>query len=149
VALILTAAQVVQKLAPLRLGAPGVTLGDGQSRLGAMILDSLLVDPAELERRTGWSIKPQGACKEDRCVPLATAGGAAGVVDARLLADRLGMPLVHDEPSGLWCLGPEAGGRALTSATALELVLPDLDDTACSLASLRGTKVLLVAWASW
>lgn len=114
-----------------------------------MILESLRVDPADLERRTGWSIKPQGACKEDRCVPLATAAEIAGEVDARLLADRIGMPLVHDEPSGLWCLGPEAGGRALASARAPELVLPDLDGTPFSLATLRGTKVLLVAWASW
>jgi hypothetical protein len=114
-----------------------------------MILESLRVDPADLERRTGWSIKPQGACKEDRCVPLPADGAEDGVIDARVLADRLGMPLVHDEASGLWCLGPEAGGRALTSARAPELVLPDLDGTPFSLATLRGTKTLLVAWASW
>jgi hypothetical protein len=113
-----------------------------------MILESLRVDPAELERRTGWSIKPEGACKEERCVPL-PPGAADGMVDAQVLADRLGMPLVHDEQSGLWCLGPEAGGRALTSARVPELVLPDLDGTPFDLASLRGTKVLLLAWASW
>jgi len=114
-----------------------------------MILGSLSVDPAELERRTGWSIKPEGACKDDRCAPLSNDGGSGRAVDARVLAERLGMPLVHDEASGLWCLGPEAGGRALASATAPELVLPDLSGTPFSLASLRGTKVLLVAWASW
>jgi len=114
-----------------------------------MILTSLSVDPLELERRTGWSIKPEGACKEDRCVPLPSDGGTDGAIDARVLADRLGMPLIHDEASRQWCLGPEAGGRALTSARAHELVLPDLDGNAFSLASLRGTKVLLVAWASW
>ena len=114
-----------------------------------MILESLRVGPIELERRTGWSIKPQGACKEDRCVPLPSDGTTDGGIDARVLAERLGMPLVHDEASGRWCLGPEAGGRALTSAQAPELVLPDLSGTPFSLASLRGTKVLLVAWASW
>lgn len=114
-----------------------------------MILDSLHVDPAELERRTGWSIKPQGACKEERCVPLSADASHAGTLDARVLADRLGMPLVHDEPNGLWCLGPESGGRALTSASAPELVLPDLDGAPFSLSTLRGTRVLLVAWASW
>ena len=114
-----------------------------------MILESLRIDHAELERRTGWSIKPQGACKEDRCVPLPRDSQHDGAVDARVLADRLGMPLVHDEASGLWCLGPESGGRALTTATAPELVLPDLDGVPFSLATLRGTKVVLVAWASW
>ena len=112
-----------------------------------MILETLAVDPAELERRTGWQIKPQGACKGDRCVPLPAAGG--GRVDARLLAERLGMPLVRDEPSGLWCLGPEAGGRALSDVQAPDLVLPDVHGREFRLRSLWGSKVLLVAWASW
>ena len=112
-----------------------------------MILETLAIDPAELERRTGWQIKPQGACKGDRCVPLPATGERP--IDVRLLADRLGMPLVQDEPSGLWCLGPEAGGRALADVQAPDLVLPDLHDRAFRLRSLRGSKVLLVAWASW
>jgi hypothetical protein len=114
-----------------------------------MILESLRVNPADLERRTGWSIKPQGACKEDRCVPLPPDAESVDGIDARILADRLGMPLVHDQASGLWCLGPEAGGRALTSVSAPELVLPAADGSTFRLSTLRGTKVLLVAWASW
>lgn len=112
-----------------------------------MILETLQLDPGELERRTGWTIKPEGACKGDRCVPLPRSG--EGQVDVRVLADRLRMPLIHDEASDLWCLGPEAGGRALLSAEAPELVLPDVDGHPFALSSLRGTKVLLVAWASW
>ncbi len=112
-----------------------------------MILETLAIDPVELERRTGWQIKPQGACKGDRCVPLPDIAGQR--VDARALAGRLGMPLVHDGPSGLWCLGPEAGGRALAAVDAPDLVLPDLQDRPFRLRSLRGSKVLLVAWASW
>ncbi len=112
-----------------------------------MILETIEVDPAALERRTGWQIKPQGACKGDRCVPLPAAGG--GRVDARLLAQRLGMPLVRDEPSGLWCLGPESGGRVLSDVHAPDLVLPDIHGREFRLRSLRGSKVLLVAWASW
>jgi hypothetical protein len=112
-----------------------------------MILETLAIDPGELARRTGWELKPQGACKGDRCVPLRAAAGEA--VDARLLAERLGMPLVWDEPSGLWCLGPEAGGRSIVDVTAPDLVLPDLNGRALELRSLRGRKVLLVAWASW
>ena len=112
-----------------------------------MILESLQLNPFELERRTGWSIKPEGACKGDRCVPLPR--GDQEQVDVRMLAERLRMPLIHDEANGLWCLGPEAGGRALTSVVAPELILPDLDGREWRLSSLRGTKVLLVAWASW
>jgi hypothetical protein len=112
-----------------------------------MLLTSLSVDRGEFERRTGWEIKPEGACKEEICVPLGGAGG--DTLDARLLSDRLGMPLVHDEASDLWALGPETGGKALTSARAPDFTLPDLDGREFRLSSLRGQKVLLVAWASW
>ena len=112
-----------------------------------MILETLHLNADELERRTGWSIKPEGACKGNRCVPLRLGNQAQ--VDVRALAERLQMPLIRDVASGLWCLGPEAGGRALTSAEAPELILPDLDGREWSLSSLLGTKVLLVAWASW
>ncbi len=110
-----------------------------------MILETLDVDPVELERRTGWALKPEGACKGERCVPLPRDRK----VDARVLAGRLGMPLVRDEATGLWCLGPESGGRALASAEAPDFELPDLDGRPFRLGGLRGKKVLLYAWASW
>ena len=110
-----------------------------------MILASPTVDPAELAARTGWEVKPQGACKGDMCVPL-----PVGPLAAETLSERLGMPLVHDEAEGLWALGPDTvGGRALATAQAPDLTLPDLDGRPFSLSSLRGQKVLLAAWASW
>ena len=114
-----------------------------------MILESSYVEPAEFERRTGWAIKPEGACKGERCVPLPAPAFSGGRLDVRVLAERLGMPLAHDAANGLWCLGPETGGRALASAQAPDLALPDLEGHEFRLSSLRGRKVLLVAWASW
>jgi hypothetical protein len=109
-----------------------------------VILDRLEIDPAELAARTGWVIKPEGACNGDVCVPLPDA------VDANVLAERLGMPLLHDADRGIWALGPASvSGRALTSADAPELTLPDVDGNPFTLSSLHGQKVLLVAWASW
>ena len=62
----------------------------------------------------------------------------------------MGLPLVADEEHGLWALGPESiGGRALTTAEAPELVLPDLDGNEFRLSSLRGQKVLVYAWAPY
>ncbi len=113
-----------------------------------MILTSLEVDPKEFEARTGWAIKPEGACKDHICVPLA-AGAHAGKLDARMLSERLGMPLVHDADAKVWCLGPEAMGHALTTARAPELALPDYKGNQFRLSSLRGQKALIVTWSSW
>jgi len=109
-----------------------------------LILTTLDIDRAEFERRTGWAIKPEGACKDVRCVPLPD-----GPLTAQVITERLGMPLVHDADQGLWALGPESGGRALTSAEATDFTLPDWRGGELTLSSLRGSKVLLVSWASW
>jgi hypothetical protein len=110
-----------------------------------MILAGLNVTAAQFEAMTGWAIKPEGACKAELCVPL---GGAA--FDLAAVANRLGMPLVQDVASRQWALGPSSlGGRALTTAQAPELELPDLEGRPFALSSLRGQKVVLVAWAPY
>jgi hypothetical protein len=110
-----------------------------------VILDSLDLTPAQFAAGTGWEIKPEGACKAEVCVPLEGSG-----FDVVRTAGRLRMALVHDEDAGLWALGPESlGDRALLSAEAPELVLGDLDGHPFRLSSLRGQKVLLVAWAPY
>jgi hypothetical protein len=116
-----------------------------------MISRTVEVSAAEFEQRTGWSIRREGACKEDRCVPLPddAPDHVIDVVDLRTISERLNMPLIQDEAAGLWSLGPESGGRALTSAIAPVLELPDWRGKTFNLQSLRGSKVLLVAWASW
>ena len=65
------------------------------------------------------------------------------------LAQRLGMALVADQEHGLWALGPESGERALLSADMPDLELPDRNGRPFSLRSLRGTRIVMVAWASW
>jgi hypothetical protein len=107
----------------------------------------LEVELAEIHRATGWEIKPEGACKDVRCVPLPDGSVADGRVDLRAFAERLGMGVV--ESDGVWAIGPESGGRALESAQLPEITLPDRRGRPFSLQSLRGTKVLLLAWASW
>src|SRR5262249_45935138 len=120
--------------------------------IAGVLLDELQVAPDDLEARTGWSVKPEGACKAEVCVPLPPEVRTAdGRLDVNVLSERLGMPLVADDEHGLWALGPETAvtGRALSSAVAPALTLPDVDGNPFDLASLRGQKVLLVAWASW
>jgi hypothetical protein len=112
-----------------------------------MISRTLDVPATEFERSTGWAIKPEGACRDDRCIPL--PGGLTSTLDLRVVSQQLNMPLVHDQESGIWALGPESGGRALTSAVAPDFELPDWRKASFRLSSLLGSKVLLVCWASW
>ncbi len=114
-----------------------------------MILDELTVDVGEFQARTGWASKPEGLCKGDVCVPAPAAVLDGGRLDVRLVADALGMPLVGDEATATWALGPEGLGHALTSAEVGDLALTDVDGNPFDLSTLHGRKVLLVAWASW
>jgi hypothetical protein len=111
-----------------------------------VITASLEIAAGDFTAATGWEIKPEGACKGEVCVPLAQAKR----FDLAATAQRLRMAVVRDEEAGLWAVGPESlGDRALLSAQAPELTLDDLDGNAFSLSSLRGQKVLLVAWAPY
>ncbi len=109
-----------------------------------MITDTLDLSAEEFASGTGWDIKPEGACKGEVCVPLPDGYSAAHA------AERLGMAIVSHEASGLSAFGPESlSGRALVTAKAPEVVLPDLDGKAFRLSSLRGKKVVVVAWAPY
>jgi hypothetical protein len=112
--------------------------------VGIVILDTLDIDVSAFEQGTGWTIKPEGACKGEVCVPLPGGFSLAGATE------RLGMAVVTDDVTGLTSVGPASlGGRALASAEAPELVLADLEGTEFRLSSLRGKKVVLVSWAPY
>ena len=112
-----------------------------------MILDAPELPVGDFERATGWLFKDEGACRGTVCVPLPQP---EATVRLEVMAERLGMGLVHDPGHGLWVLGPSAvTGRALESAEAPDFTLPDLDGRPFRFGSLRGQKVVLVAWASW
>lgn len=108
-----------------------------------LITDS--ADPASVFEAAGWELKPEGACRGEVCVPLGEADGVAAI------AERLAMPIVHDERHGLASLGPAAlGGRALSTARAPELTLPLVQsDEVWRLADQRGRRTVIVAWAPW
>jgi hypothetical protein len=116
-----------------------------------MVLDRLDLTADEFEQVTGWEIKAEGACREGVCVPLPPLEpDAAGRIPVTAVAERLGMPIAHDEPHGLWALGPRSGNRrVLDSSRMPELVLHDFHGDAYDVARLRGRKVVLLAWASW
>ena len=114
-----------------------------------MLLTALDPTADAFERATGWASKPEGMCKGEVCVPVPGALGSDGRLDVGVVADRLGMALVADDRAGVWALGPESGGRALTTAVVPDIELPDVDGNPFTLSAMHGRKVLLVAWASW
>lgn len=112
-----------------------------------MILRTLEVPVEDFEQGTGWLLKLEGACRGGVCVPLPPQGP---LVELGVLAERLGMGVAHDDRHGLWALGPSTvSGRALESVEAPDFTLPNLDGRPFRFGSLRGQKVVLVAWASW
>ena len=116
-----------------------------------MILRTLdPVDPAEFAVATGWDPKPQGLCRDEVCVPAPGALRDDGTLDVTIAAARLGMPIVTDDATGLSALGPATvSGHSLETAAAADPTLIDRDGSQFRLSSLRGRKVVLVAWASY
>ena len=70
-----------------------------------MIVEELSVAAEDFAARTGWEAKPEGLCKGDVCVPLPGGTPPDGQLSVEMLAERLRMPLVHDEEHHLWALG--------------------------------------------
>ena len=113
-----------------------------------MIIDSLDIDAATFQAGTGWDIKPEGACKGEVCVPLASTSG--GGFDLTATAHRLGMAIVTDTAAGVHAVGPESfSAKALVSADAPDVTLRDLDGNDVALSDLRGRKVILAAWSPY
>ena len=111
--------------------------------------NGLWLAAGDASRVTGWTLKPEGMCREDQCVPLPSAAVAADRVDVEAFWRRLGHPVLCSDDRETWVLGTGAGERnaALAGLMAPDFTLPDLSGTARTLSDLRGKKVLLVTWA--
>lgn len=117
--------------------------------------DGLWLSAVETAATTGWTLKPEGFCKGEICVPVPPKRSdefvRGGEVNVARLWNHLGAPVVHDDARQTWVLGTSAEARAsrLQSLDAPDFALPDLAGTPHTLAAHRGKKVLLVSWASW
>jgi peroxiredoxin len=110
------------------------------------------VPRADFARQTGWVVEPGRARKGDidQSIP-ADAIASDDTLDIAVIAEILGMPIVTDAEHGVSAVGPETGvgGRVLTTVQAPELELPTFTGGTFALSSLLGTRVVMVAWASW
>ncbi len=114
-------------------------------------VDGLWLTAGDAERVTGWTLKPEGMCRDDACVPLPSDVTRDGQVDVAAFWQRLGNPVLHDDARQTWVLGIGADARndALADLQAPDFTLPDLAGAPHTLSALRGRKVFLTTWASW
>ena len=113
--------------------------------------DGLWMSAADAARATGWTLKPEGMCRDELCVPLPAGALQGGEVDVAAFWRVLGAPVLSDDAGEAWVLGTSAEARreALAGASAPDFTLPDLGGTPHTLSALRGKKVFLATWASW
>lgn len=108
--------------------------------------EGLSLTAADAARITGWTLKPEGMCRDEVCVPWTAP---AGRVDLAAFWRHLGQPVANE--GDVWALGTGADQRraALQGLEAPDFTLPDLDGRMHALSDQRGRKVLLTTWASW
>jgi hypothetical protein len=113
--------------------------------------DGLWMSAADAEKVTGWTLKPEGMCRDERCVPLPAAAVKGSDVDVEAFWQRLGGPVIASQDGDAWALGAPADERnaALEGLQAPDFTLPDVDGKPRTLSELRGKKVFLATWASW
>ena len=108
--------------------------------------DGLWLTGPDAERAIGWTLKPEGMCQADLCVPTPVRDGR---VDVAAFWSSLGRPVA--QAGDVWALGAGAEQRndALAGLMAPDFTLPDVEGVPHTLSALRGKKVFLCTWASW
>ena len=116
--------------------------------------DGVRLAPSAVRDALGWELKPQGLCKDERCILVAPAAPLVrdGAIDLATLADLLDRPLALDPAEGAACLGvaaDDAGTRSPVARTRPTSRCPTSTASRTPSRRFRGKKVLLVAFASW
>ena len=113
----------------------------------------LLIPPDALPQAIGWTLKPDGLCQDDVCVPVRDRAAllVGDDLDLAAIAAVLGRQAVVDAEAGIAAIAndTETRRRALDGLEAPDFALGDLDGATHHLHEWRGTKKLLVAFASW
>jgi len=124
-------------------------------------IDKVLTDPkdtqalwvrkADLPRINGFAIKPQGACRDDVCIPIPKDMTRGEYFHLSAFARKVGQSVVADSSFRVWSFGeiPAIHGAYLSSRLAPDFGVPDRKGRVVQLSDFRGRKVLVVTWASW
>ena len=125
----------------------------------SVVLDKIRPDPknagdlwiraADLPSVNEFHVKPQGACREDTCIPIPKELKSGQWFNLTGFARKVHQPVVAD--SDVWSLGemPVLHGDFYNSRIAPDFSVPDRKGRLVHLSDFKGKKVLLITWASW
>ena len=112
---------------------------------------ALWIRTRDLPAVNGFELKPQGACRDDICVPVPKSMTRGGYFDLTAFARKAGQAVVADQTARAWSFGEIQAlrGGFLTSRVTPDVTVPDRTGKPVHLSQFRGRKMLLVTWASW
>jgi len=126
-----------------------------EARVSAEQGQTLWLARGDLERATGWQMKPEGFCKDDVCVPTPRGQESDYLrddeVNATAFWQLMGKTAVASRDGDVWFLGEGAEQRneALLSLQAPDFTLSDFSGKPHRLSDYRRQRILLITWASW
>ena len=100
-----------------------------------------LDDGPAVAEALGWTLKPEGLCRDETCVPLF----------GRSVTAALGLLVAHDQAAGVVAVAQSAEShqREVVDGRAPRLDLSDVNGKPVSFDDYSGRKRVLVTWASW
>lgn len=117
--------------------------------------DGLLIRPDDLPHVNGFELKPEGACRDELCIPLnedvLIRQDGTEWFDLAAFADLVGQPHVADRPAGVWSFAeiPARRESMMVNAMAPDFEVTDRQGNRIGTADLKGRKALIVTWSSW
>ena len=115
--------------------------------------DQLWIDANKLSNNLDWTLKPEGLCKDEICVPVREPNllSEDNQINMTQFAKELNRPIVIELDKDVVFLGESATDRsaALYAHQAPDFELPDLDGNMHRLSEHFGKKLCLVVHASW
>jgi hypothetical protein len=113
--------------------------------------EALWIRKSDLKRINRFEVKPQGACRDDICIPIPSDMLRGGNFNLTAFAKKVGQTVVVDNDESVWSFGeiPLLRGGFLNSRVAPDFAVPDRRGRTVRLSDFKGKKVLLVTWASW
>ncbi len=106
-----------------------------------------------LEQATGWSLKPEGLCRDQVCVPVRNAAALSkdDQINLAEFARLMKLNILIDAQRKIVALGEQAENRSASMSTldAPDFTLPDIHGRQVSFSDYNRRKRLLLAWSSW